>query len=58
VFGGVAELDAADKLAGSLGFEGFVERPDRVRIEVVAHENYFRAVGVTALCVVHRVEID
>ena len=54
----MAELDAADNLAGSLGFEGFVERPDRVRIEVVAHENYFRAVGVTALCVVHRVEID
>ena len=49
VFGSVTELDAADELAGSLGFEGFVEHPDRVRVEVVAHEDYFRAVGVTSL---------
>ena len=49
MFGGVAELDAADELSGALRFEGFVERADRVRVEVVAHEDHLRAVGVTAL---------
>jgi hypothetical protein len=47
MLGRVTEFDATHKLACSFRFKRFVERPHRVRIQVVADEDYPLAADAT-----------
>src|SRR5438876_8187938 len=49
VLGRVMEFNSADQLPCAFRLERFVERPLRVRVQVVAHEDHTRAVRVAAL---------